>query len=375
MCTMPLSDETFVDQCYWLLLNRVPDEEGKRNYLRFLRDGHSRDAVLSSFLSSDEFNGCYLFWQRYRKGPAEDARLNEALATIGSDSEFVEQGYQWLLGRPADAEGKQWHLAQLAANAARTEVLRSLLRSPEFRTRYESLCRSADLVSHGGRAPGPADRAKAEEVRPWSASFFADALYKIYNTEDPAAFNQAGEQHAKELLPYIESKSTVLEIGCGVGRLVRHVAPRARQVFAVDASADMLRFAKDYLKDLDNVELIHNDGWTLSAVMDASVDFVYSWLVFQHIDVEEALSYILEAHRVLKPQALLWVQFAHFLGDHFFSHDLWTYALRKKKDPGRVRGYTIPQVIKLLQGGGFSILSLGGLPDDIRVLAQTNKKQ
>jgi hypothetical protein len=49
------SDEEFVDQLYQTLLGRKPDAEGRRHYVETLRQGASRLAVVSAFLSSEEF--------------------------------------------------------------------------------------------------------------------------------------------------------------------------------------------------------------------------------------------------------------------------------------------------------------------------------
>ncbi|PYK80676.1 MAG: hypothetical protein DME38_02515 [Verrucomicrobia bacterium] len=53
----------------------------------------------------------------------------------------------------------------------------------------------------------------------------------------------------------IHPRDIILEIGCGVGRVGRHVAPLCQQWIGCDVSANMLRFAAERLRDLTNVEL------------------------------------------------------------------------------------------------------------------------
>ena len=95
---------------------------------------------------------------------------------------------------------------------------------------------------------------------------------------------------------------TCLEIGCGIGRLMEPLAHRCRRVIGVDLSAQMVEHARDYLRDLDNIELHLNDGCSLPMVPDTSVDWVYSHLTFQHITLLEVVeAYLDEIARVLKP--------------------------------------------------------------------------
>jgi SAM-dependent methyltransferase len=96
-----------------------------------------------------------------------------------------------------------------------------------------------------------------------------------------------------------------LEIGCGVGRMTKMIARIFRHVTAVDVSAEMIQRAKTNLSSLDNVTVILGDGATLSALKDASHDFAFSFIVFQHIPTIEVIaSYCREVYRVLRPGSL-----------------------------------------------------------------------
>src|SRR6059036_3142689 len=57
---------------------------------------------------------------------------------------------------------------------------------------------------------------------------------------------------------------TVLEIGCGVGRMTRTLGRVFGHVTAVDVSKEMIDRTRVNLADLDNVTLILGDGATLS---------------------------------------------------------------------------------------------------------------
>jgi SAM-dependent methyltransferase len=100
----------------------------------------------------------------------------------------------------------------------------------------------------------------------------------------------------------IEPEDVVVEIGCGVGRLTRAMAARARHVLALDISEEMLAVARDSNAHLENVTWLHGDGVSLAGVSDAAADACISHVVFQHIpDPSITLGYVREMGRVLRP--------------------------------------------------------------------------
>ena len=53
-----------------------------------------------------------------------------------NDRDFIDKCYHVLFDRPADATGMRMYLAILLEGKSRREVVRSLIRSPEFRRIY-----------------------------------------------------------------------------------------------------------------------------------------------------------------------------------------------------------------------------------------------
>lgn len=96
-----------------------------------------------------------------------------------------------------------------------------------------------------------------------------------------------------------------LEIGCGPGRLMRPMSRHFSEIHGVDVSDEMIALAREKLRDVPNAHLRVSDGSRLSALADDSIDFVYSYAVFQHIPSREVvLEYLRETRRVLKPGGL-----------------------------------------------------------------------
>ena len=107
-------------------------------------------------------------------------------------------------------------------------------------------------------------------------------------------------------------EATALEIGFGAGRLAAAASRHFARVIGVDIHEDFDR-ARALLDErgIANVDLVRGDGRTLP-VDSASVDFVYSFIVLQHLPLLETLeSYLAEVRRVLKPGQPAILYFGH----------------------------------------------------------------
>lgn len=106
----------------------------------------------------------------------------------------------------------------------------------------------------------------------------------------------------------INKDDVVLEMGCGVARIGKLLAPHCKKWIGVDIADNMIEVAKERLKEFDNVEfyaLARND---LSCIPDNSVDKAYSVAVFCHLDKEDLYNYLKEMYRILKPGGTMYVE-------------------------------------------------------------------
>lgn len=139
----------------------------------------------------------------------------------------------------------------------------------------------------------------------WDARARRDATFYIFRdaAESPEAFEESGRRDLDLLVLRgiaLPPDAVVVEIGCGVGRLARAIAPRVAKIYAGDVSEEMLVRAREFCGGLPNVELLHFDG-SLSGVPPECADLVYSHLVFQHVPgLRFIRPYFREAARVLK---------------------------------------------------------------------------
>ena len=97
---------------------------------------------------------------------------------------------------------------------------------------------------------------------------------------------------------YGVNRDSCVEIGCGAGRITRHMAAHFGAVSAFDISEDMLAYARRNVP-AGNVEFRRTTGADLP-VFDCTISGVFSCHVFQHFDsLEVARHYFLEIYRVL----------------------------------------------------------------------------
>ncbi|MBI1760767.1 MAG: class I SAM-dependent methyltransferase [Acidobacteria bacterium] len=94
----------------------------------------------------------------------------------------------------------------------------------------------------------------------------------------------------------------LLEIGCGIGRMTKHLAGIFGEVYAVDVSAEMIRQAQMRLQSLANVRLFETGGEDFALFPAQSFDVIFSAYVFQHVPSAAIIrSNLVDAWRVLKP--------------------------------------------------------------------------
>jgi len=116
-----------------------------------------------------------------------------------------------------------------------------------------------------------------------------DRFRKDHLEENLEAFDALGDLHVRRFLATLERNGVALsgsghcvELGCGVGRLTRWLAPRFARVTGVDVSPGHLELARAHVsRHADNV------GYLQLRTLDdldtlAPIDAFYSFIVLQH---------------------------------------------------------------------------------------------
>jgi ubiquinone/menaquinone biosynthesis C-methylase UbiE/DNA-binding transcriptional ArsR family regulator len=128
-----------------------------------------------------------------------------------------------------------------------------------------------------------------------SQAFFAGAASQW----DRLRAELFGADLERRFLPaLLPAETTVLDLGCGTGRLVETFAPFVRRVIGVDASSAMVEAARTRLAGLGNVEL-HQAQLQQLPLTERSVDVALVVLVLHYVASPAAA--LSEVARVLRP--------------------------------------------------------------------------
>ncbi len=118
-----------------------------------------------------------------------------------------------------------------------------------------------------------------------------------------------------------------LEIGCGIGRMTRHLAAIFGEVHGTDVSGEMVRQAQKRLRDLHNVYLHETSGLDFAGLPDDHFDVAFSAYVFQHVPSKDVIrSNIREAYRVVKPGGVIRLHTNGVESEAYESADKDTWA-------------------------------------------------
>ena len=124
-------------------------------------------------------------------------------------------------------------------------------------------------------------RLRARLGRAWRELFGKD----LYGMEwgDPDRHPALDYFRGQFLLPYLGPEKTVVEIGPGGGRWTREMTG-VRKLYAVDFYPELLAELRANF-DRPNFAFIRNNGTDFPGVPEGSVDFVFSFGCFVHLDL------------------------------------------------------------------------------------------
>jgi ubiquinone/menaquinone biosynthesis C-methylase UbiE len=138
--------------------------------------------------------------------------------------------------------------------------------------------------------------------------------YEVASAVDVEKFWESGRKDVDNFLALLDLGDTrdlsMLEIGCGLGRMTHHFEQRFRKVYALDVSPTMLERARGYWGKSQSIEWILGNGEDLHQLGDSSVELVFSFMTLQHVpEASSVLQYISEASRVLTEGGTAFLQF------------------------------------------------------------------
>jgi SAM-dependent methyltransferase len=212
---------------------------------------------------------------------------------------------------------------------------------------------------------------RSEYKKVWSALSTTQDQAKLHviGVTDEEALRATGKQTLAFLQESvgIRTDEVVLEIGCGVGRVGKVVAPLCRKWIGCDVASNMLALAAERLRDLPGVELKEISGYDLSGVADASVDVVYCTVVFMHLESWDRYNYIAEAFRVLRPRGRIYVDNINLCSDGGWKVFETHRAFSPTNRPPHMTQNSTPQEIETyLTRAGFADVVIRTSDDWVR---------
>jgi cyclopropane fatty-acyl-phospholipid synthase-like methyltransferase len=201
----------------------------------------------------------------------------------------------------------------------------------------------------------------------WDACARHNAMGHIAtdNWESEDVFHKCGERDLADLLKNLDEEflkngnKKVLEIGCGIGRILKPFANMYPDlnIFGVDVSEEMVRKGRLRLEEIKNVKLIRTSGKDLKLFENNSFDFVYSFVVLQHIPRKFVRNYFKEVSRILDER-----------GFFVFQMPISTEENKPPEPPDSdfrtVRFYSLEEVNMICRSNGLNIAKTSRFSED-----------
>ena len=145
-----------------------------------------------------------------------------------------------------------------------------------------------------------------ERLFDWSVQQSEEASVAMYSLGNPHLLGLATAEIVSQLRAWaaVTRDTALLDIGCGIGRLLVALAPEIRSATGIDVSAEMVKAARRRCAPYPNVTVIKGDGRGLGQLEDEAFDVavaVDSFPYLRQSGYALVERFFAESARVLKP--------------------------------------------------------------------------
>lgn len=109
--------------------------------------------------------------------------------------------------------------------------------------------------------------------------------------------------------PFIQPGHTALEIGSGGGRWTQYLLEFSR-LYSVELNVQSFHYLLQRFGARPNLSFCKTNGTDFPGVPPRSIDFVFSFDVFVHLDPELIFAYLTNVRALLKPTSTLFIHYA-----------------------------------------------------------------
>jgi ubiquinone/menaquinone biosynthesis C-methylase UbiE len=142
----------------------------------------------------------------------------------------------------------------------------------------------------------------------WAICSENDKQHEKWDLEE---FFETGKLHIRKVLESVNgsdiplNRGMALDFGCGIGRLTQALAQEFDIVYGVDIAPTMIERAKQVNRFGERCRYVLNAQDDLQVFDDNSFDFIYTYIVLQHMPPDLMLRYLQEFIRILRPKGVL----------------------------------------------------------------------
>jgi 2-polyprenyl-3-methyl-5-hydroxy-6-metoxy-1,4-benzoquinol methylase len=165
--------------------------------------------------------------------------------------------------------------------------------------------------------------------------------------------------------PYLSPDADVVELGCGGGKFSQRLAPRCRSLQCTDISPTMIEHTRESLLRRGvgaNVSYRVLNGSNFDGVASESADFIFSYDVQLHLQMQNVFSYMLDARRVLRDGGVFMLHqinlasaggAAHFQSQ--YGGDTWKHDFDDPRRRGHIYFMSEGQMRELANQAGLAM--------------------
>jgi predicted TPR repeat methyltransferase len=250
------------------------------------------------------------------------ARLHAPLQRLLSGEAPPAVAAMQLLMEAVDQAEAESALASAHRHATSEEAarLRHVQRLLAARPESHGLVRSilAGVAHEGTAGTGDAAVAHWAQVFDQAARRSPEASVALYSLGDAEVLKAATGELVALLRQWglLGPSRTVLDLGCGIGRMTQALADQAERVVGIDISAEMTAMAAQRCAGLGNTQILRTSGRDLAAFENDRFDLVLAVDAFPYLVLSGlAEAHMREAARVLAPGGALAIFNFSYRGD------------------------------------------------------------